>query len=78
MVKAIKKTKLILGTNKKILLPVEKPNIKEARKSIVAKKIIKKGQIFTKTILQQKDLLWNLCKQMVSNIGKKIKKILKK
>ena len=79
MVKAIKKTKLILGTNKKILLPVEKPNIKEARKSIVAKKIIKKGQIFTKNNITTKRPYYGICaSKWFQILGKRSKKNFKK
>ena len=77
--KAIKKTKLILGTNKKILLPVEKPNIKEARKSIVAKKIIKKGQIFTKNNITTKRPYYGICaSKWFQILGKRSKKNFKK
>ena len=75
MVKAIQKTKLILGTNKKILLPVEKPNIKEARKSIVAKKIIKKGQIFTEKNITTKRPYYGICaSKWFQILGKRSKK----
>ena len=79
MVKAIKKTKLILGTNKKKLLPIEKPNIKEARKSIVAKKIIKKGEIFTENNITTKRPYYGICSSKWFKIlGKKSKRNFKK
>ncbi len=48
MVKAIRNIELALGSSIKKPSPSEKPNMQVARKSIVASKPIKKGEIFSK------------------------------
>ena len=47
MVSAIRNIEVALGDGKKICSPAERPNIIVARKSIVAKRDIKKGEILT-------------------------------
>ena len=47
MIKAIRNIELALGSSVKKPSPSEKPNMEIARKSIVANKAIKKGEIFT-------------------------------
>lgn len=47
MVSAIRNIEVSLGDGKKICSPAERPNIIVARKSIVAKRDIKKGEILT-------------------------------
>ena len=54
MVKAIKNIELAIGNGIKKPTLSEKPNIKVARKSIIAKKDIKKGEIFSKENLTVK------------------------
>lgn len=54
MVKAIRNIELALGSSVKKPSPSEIPNIEVARKSIVAKKIIKKGEMFTEDNLAVK------------------------
>ena len=48
MIKSIKNVSIALGSYLKKPTKSEKPNIKIARKSIVAIRNIKKGEIFTK------------------------------
>ena len=76
MVKSIRNVEKCLGNGKKIPSSSEKKNINIARKSIVASKIIKKGEIFSANNLTTKrpgnglsPMLWNIL------IGKKAKKI---
>jgi len=76
MVKSIRNVEKCLGNGKKIPSSSEKKNINIARKSIVASKIIKKGEIFSVNNLTTKrpgdglsPMLWNIL------IGKKAKKI---
>jgi N,N'-diacetyllegionaminate synthase len=54
MVKSIRNIELALGTEKKKLQSCEKENLIVARKSIVAKKKIKKGEIFSQENLTTK------------------------
>ncbi|MDP3302082.1 MAG: N-acetylneuraminate synthase [Sulfuricurvum sp.] len=54
MVKAIRNIELVLGSNVKKPSKSEKPNIQIARKSIVAKTVIKKGEVLSKDKLAVK------------------------
>ena len=54
MVQAIRDTELMLGTGEKVPASEEKPIAAVARKSIVAAKDIKGGEIFTETNLTTK------------------------
>ena len=54
MIEGIRKIESALGDGKKLLMPSEMNNVKVARKSIVASKQIKKGEIFTEENLTTK------------------------
>ena len=75
MVRSIRNVEKCLGNGKKIPSLSEKPNIKAARKSIVASRNIYKGELFTSNNLTTKrpgdglsPMLWNKV------LGKKAKK----
>ena len=75
MVEKIRATEKMLGSNEKKITKSEKKNIVFARKSIVAKKFIKKGEIFSEKNITTKrpgsgksPFLWKKI------IGKKAKK----
>ncbi len=54
MVEAIRITEISLGSGEKFVTEVEKPNIAVARKSIVAARFIKKGEIITEDSITTK------------------------
>jgi len=75
MVKAIRNIEIALGSSVKKPTKSEKPNMEVARKSIVAKKAIKKGEILTKENLAVKrpgsgisPMRWN---EVIGTIAKK-------
>ena len=77
--KKIRKTLRILGSNKKKLISDEKKNIFLVRKSIVAKKDIKKNEIFSKKNLTTKRPGNGVCASNYLNLlGKKSKFYFKK
>lgn len=74
MVSLIRQTEISLGQEKKIITKSEKPNLKFARKSIVAKRNIKRGEKFTVDNLTTKrpgiglsPMLWNKILKKKSN-----------
>jgi N,N'-diacetyllegionaminate synthase len=75
MVNNIRDTVTALGSNKKFLSKYEKKNIKIARKSVVALKKIKKGDIFTsKNLTTKRPALGIPASNWNSILGKKAKK----
>ena len=75
MVKQIRLTETLLGTNKKIVSRSEKKNIRIARKSIVASKKIFKGEAFTaKNLLVKRPSTGISPMNWYKVIGKKAKK----
>jgi len=76
MVKSIRNVEKCLGNGKKVLSKSEKKNISIARKSIVASKNIKKGEILTAFNLTTKRPGIGLSPMLWNNIlGKKAKKL---
>tara|TARA_B100001989_G_C24524497_1_gene457849 strand:+ start:655 stop:1662 length:1008 start_codon:yes stop_codon:yes gene_type:complete len=74
-VNSIRKAEIVLGKNKKILLNCEKNNIKESRKSIVAKSFIKKNEKFTFNNITTKRPNRGICASMWNKVvGKKAKR----
>ena len=75
MVKNINALYEILGTNKKRAVPAELNNLKIVRKSLVASKDIKRGEVFTKKNLTTKrPALGKSATLWKRYLGKKVKK----
>ena len=75
MIQIINKSKTAFGLNKKIINKLEKQNIYFARKSLVAKKFIKKGTKFTYNNLTGiRPLSGNSLNKINNFLGKKAKK----
>ena len=78
MVKNINALYEILGTNKKRAVPAELNNLKIIRKSLVASKDIKRGEVFTKKNLTTKRPALGKRQLYGRDIWKKSKKIITK
>ena len=71
LIKEVKKIDVVLGKEKKIINKSELENLKYVRKSIVAKKFIRKGELFSKRNITTKRPGYGLSAKYYNKILKK-------